>query len=148
MRQQYVTANLPSASFFRAQRQRLATLNRWLPPHLDNRRVFENAWRLGLLPRPSPDFTIEGYFPPALMLAFRTYQMRALPRPFRLCAKLSLKVNISAFPMGAGLICLWRTLGSFYRLKRVSVSGTHDHLMVASRSISSTALVKAACIGA
>ena len=42
----------------------------WLPAHLDDRRVAENAWRLGLLPRPLSDFTVEGRFAPALMLGF------------------------------------------------------------------------------
>jgi len=32
--------------------------------------VAENAWRLGLLPRPLSDFTVEGRFAPALMLGF------------------------------------------------------------------------------
>ena len=42
----------------------------WLPPELDDRRVAESAWRLGLLPRPLSDFTMEGRFRPALMLGF------------------------------------------------------------------------------
>lgn len=42
----------------------------WLPRHLDDRQVAENAWRLGLLPRPLSDFAVEGRFPPALMLGF------------------------------------------------------------------------------
>jgi len=42
----------------------------WLPPELDDRRIAENAWRRGLLPRPLSDFVVEGRFPPALMLGF------------------------------------------------------------------------------
>jgi GntR family transcriptional regulator/MocR family aminotransferase len=42
----------------------------WLPAELDDRRVAENAWRRGLLPRPLADFVVEGRFPPALMLGF------------------------------------------------------------------------------
>jgi GntR family transcriptional regulator/MocR family aminotransferase len=41
-----------------------------VPAELDDRRVAENAWRRGLLPRPLADFVVEGRFPPALMLGF------------------------------------------------------------------------------
>lgn len=42
----------------------------WLPEGTDDRRVAENAWRLGLLPRPMSDFVVEGRIRPALMLGF------------------------------------------------------------------------------
>ncbi|MEO7851235.1 MAG: hypothetical protein ABIR94_03125, partial [Rubrivivax sp.] len=42
----------------------------WLPDGTDDRRVAENAWRLGLLPRPMSDFVVEGRIRPALMLGF------------------------------------------------------------------------------
>jgi GntR family transcriptional regulator / MocR family aminotransferase len=42
----------------------------WLPASLDDRRVAENAWKRGLLPRPLSDFVVEGRLPPALMLGF------------------------------------------------------------------------------
>lgn len=42
----------------------------WLPSEMDDRRVAENAWQRGLLPRPLADFVVEGRFPPALMLGF------------------------------------------------------------------------------
>lgn len=51
----------------------------WLPPHLDDRRVAENAWRLRLLPRPLSDFTVEGRFPPALMLGFSNLPDARIP---------------------------------------------------------------------
>jgi GntR family transcriptional regulator / MocR family aminotransferase len=51
----------------------------WLPPYLDDRRVAENAWRLGLLPRPLSDFAVEGQFPPALMLGFSNLPDERIP---------------------------------------------------------------------
>ena len=41
--------------------------------------VGENAWRLGLLPRPVSDFVVEGRFPPALMLGFSNLSDEHVP---------------------------------------------------------------------
>lgn len=51
----------------------------WLPQHMDDRRVAENAWRRGLLPRPLSDFAVEGQFPPALMLGFSNLPDERIP---------------------------------------------------------------------
>ncbi|MGB4116737.1 MAG: PLP-dependent aminotransferase family protein [Polaromonas sp.] len=51
----------------------------WLPPELDDRRVAENAWRRGLLPRPLSDFVVEGRFAPALMLGFSNLPDERIP---------------------------------------------------------------------
>jgi GntR family transcriptional regulator/MocR family aminotransferase len=51
----------------------------WLPPEFDDWRVAENAWRRGLLPRPLADFTVEGRFPPALMLGFLNLRDERMP---------------------------------------------------------------------
>jgi GntR family transcriptional regulator/MocR family aminotransferase len=51
----------------------------WLPENQDDRRVAENAWRRGLLPRPLSDFVVEGRFPPALMLGFSNLSDEHMP---------------------------------------------------------------------